>query len=188
MALPNYFPRTNHARHASLRRDMQGKAGQVSEKRLLPTISCKSHDCSYNCTASRIETINKHQFMVSHVAAWKKSADVQAASAEVGKATDHTVTTYDYYEDKGILESYDKFHFGAGLLAQECFPVAIAQVCLAAAKKVGVSFDSAMDAGGGPGRSAFEFVKEFKHVESYDYSHGFIESLNKHKSDFLNDD
>lgn len=45
-----------------------------------------------------------------------------------------------------------------------------------------------MDAGGGPGRSAFEFVKRFNHVESYDYSHGFIESLNKHKSEFLNED
>ena len=37
------------------------------------------------------ETINKHQFTVSNVTVWKKSADFQAASAEVGKATDHTV-------------------------------------------------------------------------------------------------
>ena len=74
------------------------------------------------------------------------------------------------------------------MLAQECFPVAIAQVCLDAVEKVGVSPEAAIDAGGGPGRSAFEFIKKFKHVESYDYSHGFIESLNKHKSEFLNED
>lgn len=37
------------------------------------------------------ETINKHQFTVSNVSVWNKSADFQAASAEVGKATDHTV-------------------------------------------------------------------------------------------------
>ena len=105
------------------------------------------------------ETINKHEFMVSNVSAWRKSGDVSGGSKEVGKEADYNVHQDDLYKDKGVLEAYDKFHFGPGLLAQECFPVAIAQVCIAACKKVGVTFDAAIDAGGGPGRSAFEFVK-----------------------------
>jgi ubiquinone/menaquinone biosynthesis C-methylase UbiE len=54
-------------------------------------------------------------------------------------------------------------------------------VCNNMAKEVGISTDTAIDAGAGPGRSSFVMAELFKHVETFDYSHGFIDMLHKKK-------
>ena len=40
----------------------------------------------------------------------------------------YSTTTEKYYEDKGILTSYDQFHFGEGLLGVKNFPQRMAEV------------------------------------------------------------
>ena len=40
----------------------------------------------------------------------------------------YSTTTAQYYEDKGILSSYDSFHFGPGLLGVQNFPQRMAEV------------------------------------------------------------
>ena len=42
-----------------------------------------------------------------------------------------------------------------------------------------------MDAGAGPGRSSFVLAEVFKHVETFDYSYGFIDMLHKKKPEML---
>ena len=72
---------------------------------------------------------------MSNISAWVKNDKIVTeakvvAEQTVGAVTNHSVATYDYYEDASILESYDKFHFGPGLLAHENFLVAMGKVCL----------------------------------------------------------
>ena len=106
-----------------------------------------------------------------------------------------STTTAQYYEDKSILNSYDRFHFGPGLLGVKNFPQRMAevpfirrriliygnnltsQVCVSACRRFGVSFDAAMDAGCGPGGTALQLCQDFKHVEAYDYSQGFVDMM-----------
>ena len=40
----------------------------------------------------------------------------------------YSTTTAQYYEDKSILTSYDRFHFGPGLLGVKNFPQRMAEV------------------------------------------------------------
>ena len=105
----------------------------------------------------------------------------------------YSTTTAQYYEDKSILTSYDRFHFGPGLLGVENFPQRMAEVaftrrriflatitskvCVSACRRFGVSFDAAMDAGCGPGGTALQLCQDFKHVEAYDYSQGFVDMM-----------
>ena len=42
----------------------------------------------------------------------------------------YSTTTAQYYEDKSILTSYDRFHFGPGLLGVKNFPQRMAEVAV----------------------------------------------------------
>ena len=48
---------------------------------------------------------------------------------------------------------------------------------MSACRRFGVSFDAAMDAGCGPGGTALQLCQDFKHVEAYDYSQGFVDMM-----------
>ena len=48
---------------------------------------------------------------------------------------------------------------------------------MSACRRFGVSFDAAMDAGCGPGGTALQLCLDFKHVEAYDYSQGFVDMM-----------
>merc|ERR1719367_1060203 len=104
---------------------------------------------------------------------------------EEGATTNHNVKTDSYYEDNSILKSYEKFHFGNGEIGVKNFPLAIAEFCIEMAKKYECNLNAAMEAGCGPGRTAFELCKMFKKVEAFDYSQNFIDSLQNHKAQFL---
>ena len=80
------------------------------------------------------------------------------------QAGETPMTTADYYEDNDILASYDRFHFGSGLLGVANFPYKMAEVCVEACKKYGAIMDKAMDAGCGPGGTALELCKSFNLV------------------------
>merc|ERR1712179_236487 len=99
--------------------------------------------------------------------------------------TNHSISTHTYYEDTSILESYEKFHFGKGENGVKNFPLAIAEFCIQMAEKFGCKFEAAMEAGCGPGRTAFELCKTFETVEAFDYSQNFIDSLHRHVSQYL---
>ena len=51
------------------------------------------------------------------------------------------------------------------------------KVCVSACRRFGVSFDAAMDAGCGPGGTALQLCDDFKLVEAYDYSQGFVDMM-----------
>ena len=51
------------------------------------------------------------------------------------------------------------------------------KVCVSACRRFGVSFDAAMDAGCGPGGTALQLCEDFKIVEAYDYSQGFVDMM-----------
>ena len=61
------------------------------------------------------------------------------------------------------MDSYERFHFGPGLLGSQNFAEAVGAFCLRMCEKYGTfinekNFDlCALDAGCGPGRSAFKF-------------------------------
>ena len=91
------------------------------------------------------ETRNKHQYAISHFSAWRKKEDAEGiqltAEEEVifkyylqlsfsfqERLIHYSTTTAQYYEDKSILTSYDRFHFGPGLLGVKNFPQRMAEV------------------------------------------------------------
>merc|ERR1711978_839114 len=126
------------------------------------------------------ETRNKHQYAISYFSAWRKKQDaenIQLTWEEEERLIHYSTTTAQYYEDKSILTSYDRFHFGPGLLGVKNFPQRMAEVCVSACRRFGVSFDAAMDAGCGPGGTAIQLCQDFKHVEAYDYSQGFVDMM-----------
>ena len=51
------------------------------------------------------------------------------------------------------------------------------QVCVSACRRFRVSFDAAMDARCGPGGTALQLCDDFKLVEAYDYSQGFVDMM-----------
>ena len=87
------------------------------------------------------QTRNKHQYAISYFSAWTKDLDESQDSNDGSSKNEdfkETVqTTADYYEDQSILESYDRFHFGEGLLSVKNFPLRMAEVCIEACKKYG---------------------------------------------------
>merc|ERR1712032_1777605 len=126
------------------------------------------------------ETRNKHQYAISHFSAWRKKEDaerIQLTAEEEERLIHYSTTTAQYYEDKSILISYDRFHFGPGLLGVKNFPQRMAEVCVSACRRFGVSFEAAMDAGCGPGGTALQLCEDFKLVEAYDYSQGFVDMM-----------
>jgi SAM-dependent methyltransferase len=133
------------------------------------------------------ETANKHQYAISHVSCWRKVGAVSVKkTGELKGATNHSVATTTYYEDQSILDSYEKFHFGALHNGVPNFPEAVGKFCLEMAEKFGNGkYRAAMDAGSGPGRTAFELCRKFAKVEAFDYSSNFVDSLKRHQNQFL---
>jgi len=133
------------------------------------------------------ETRNKHQYAISNFSVWRKKSDAEIDEAELLSASDQNAarkpeTTEQYYEDQDILTSYDQFHFGEGLLGIKNFPQKMAEVCIEACKKFKTNFDTALDAGCGPGRTAMELCKVFEKVEAYDYSQSFVDMMQENKT------
>ena len=114
------------------------------------------------------ETRNKHQYAISNFSVWRKKLGGENIenddSITLTPDGETPMTTADYYEDNDILASYDKFHFGSGLLGVANFPYKMAEVCVEACKKYGANLDKAMDAGCGPGGTALELCKSFNLV------------------------
>jgi len=131
------------------------------------------------------ETRNKHQYAISNFSIWRKKMDHEVDETELLEESqaNHSrpETTAQYYEDHDILASYDRFHFGEGLLGVKNFPQKMAEVCIEACRKFKVKFDSALDAGCGPGGTALDLCREFAKVEAYDYSQSFVDMMNEHK-------
>ena len=77
----------------------------------------------------------------SYFSVWRKRQTVAVTAATAcGLGGPAPQTAVDYYEDRGILSSYDIFHFGEGLLGVKNFPLAIAEVCLAACQRYSLHF------------------------------------------------
>ena len=132
------------------------------------------------------ETRNKHQYAISNFSVWRKKLGGENIenddSITLTQDGETPMTTADYYEDNSILASYDKFHFGSGLLGVTNFPYKMAEVCVEACKRYGANLEKAMDAGCGPGGTALELCKSFtlvcllKHF-TFHYSNIFNFSL-----------
>ena len=70
------------------------------------------------------ETVNKHQYAMSFLSAWRKRAVDSAEEERRDTEKDNKPRdAVEYYEDKNILNSYDLFHFGEGLLSVKNFPL-----------------------------------------------------------------
>ena len=110
------------------------------------------------------ETRNKHQYAMSYFSVWKMKAPVKGRESVQNNEEKSPETTEDYYEDQGILASYDIFHFGEGLLSVKNFPLRMSEVCVEACKKYKTNFSLALDAGCGPGRTAMELCGAFEQV------------------------
>jgi len=126
------------------------------------------------------ETRNKHQYAISHFSAWRKkgiSESVEITAEQEELLVHYSTTTEKYYEDKGILTSYDQFHFGEGLLGVKNFPQRMAEVCISLCREFQTPLAAALDAGCGPGGTALDLCKEFTKVEAYDYSQGFVDMM-----------
>ncbi|CAD7946966.1 unnamed protein product [Amoebophrya sp. A120] len=115
-------------------------------------------------------------------------------AAAVGQQVNHNQQTTVYYQDDSILASYYEFHFGKVLpLRVPNFPAATSSFCLEMCEKYGSKLNLAMDAGCGPGRSAFELLagtrgggnsgtNGFAKVEAFDYAEGFVDMLKQEQA------
>ena len=113
------------------------------------------------------ETVNKHQYAMSFLSAWRKRAVDNAEEERRDTEKDNKPRdAVEYYEDKNILNSYDIFHFGEGLLSVKNFPLRMSEVCLEFCRKFNTRFDLALDAGSGPGRTAIELCAHFNQVRN----------------------
>ena len=114
------------------------------------------------------ETRNKHQFTISYLSVWRKNPAGPGSGSDVTstKSDSKAKDAVEYYECSGILNSYDIFHFGEGLLSVKNFPLRMSEVCVEACKKYATNLNTALDAGSGPGRTAMELSKVFKQVKS----------------------
>jgi hypothetical protein len=92
------------------------------------------------------QTRNKCQYAISHLSVWRKLASqnqsVQLYDVPVEASGEATQSTADYYEDDSILSSYDRFHFGAGFLSVENFPLRMSEICLEACKRFGIGCEA----------------------------------------------
>ena len=116
------------------------------------------------------ETRNKHQYGISYLSAWRKSAEPSQSAIgdfNVIPSSSDVSNTTDYYEDVNILKSYDAFHFGDGLLSVKNFPLRMGEVIIEMCDKYRCNFGSALDAGCGPGRTAMELCTRFSQVRQH---------------------
>ena len=115
------------------------------------------------------ETRNKHQYAVSNFSVWRKkdtnedieNDDTFTKLVEVDAPT----MGNDFEKDAQLLNSYDKFHFGTGLLGVANFPKRMAEVCIEACKRYGAKLECALDAGCGPGGTALDLCSAFNMVK-----------------------
>ena len=112
------------------------------------------------------ETRNKHQYAISYFSAWRKKPAERLEGGGEAETEARPRDAVEYYEDQNILNSYDIFHFGEGLLSVKNFPLRMSEVCVEACRKFNTNFDLALDAGSGPGRTAIELCAHFKQVRS----------------------
>ena len=130
--------------------------------RYFDRVPCVNNEASYPHIYK--ETRNKHQFAISYFSVWRKKVDQTGSMSAASAAGDDFKDAVEYYENDKILNSYDMFHFGEGLLSVKNFPLRMAEVCLEACEKYSAKLNLALDAGAGPGRTALELCKKFKQV------------------------
>ena len=130
--------------------------------RYFDRVPCVDNEASYPHIYK--ETRNKHQFAISYFSVWRKKTDQTKALCATSEAGDDVRDAVEYYENDKILNSYDLFHFGEGLLSVKNFPLRMAEVCLEACDKYKARLELALDAGAGPGRTAMELCNKFKQV------------------------
>ena len=130
--------------------------------RYFDRVPCVNNEASYPHIYK--ETRNKHQFAISYFSVWRKKTDQTGSMSAASAAGDEFKDAVEYYENDKILNSYDMFHFGEGLLSVKNFPLRMAEVCLEACEKYSAKLNLALDAGAGPGRTALELCKKFKQV------------------------
>ena len=88
------------------------------------------------------QTRNKCEYAISNLSVWRKqnrelNNKLYDTPAEI--ADDSKQTTADYYEDESILTSYDRFHFGDGLLSVKNFPLRMAEICIQACNRFNIN-------------------------------------------------
>ena len=119
--------------------------------RYFDRVPCVDNEASYPHIYK--ETRNKHQFAISYFSVWRKKTDQTKALCATSEAGDDVRDAVEYYENDKILNSYDLFHFGEGLLSVKNFPLRMAEVCLEACDKYKARLELALDVGAGPGRT-----------------------------------
>jgi SAM-dependent methyltransferase len=88
------------------------------------------------------QTRNKCQYAISNLSVWRKllmEKDMKLYDTPVEDLQEVAQSTADYYEDENILDSYDQFHFGEGLLSVKNFPLRMAEICISAAKRFNIN-------------------------------------------------
>ena len=117
------------------------------------------------------ETSNKHEYTVSTYSVWRKKIDVGGIDEDDLITTSELDSAEEEYDEKEYLE---KFHFGPGALGVSNYPVRVADLCVEVCRRFGVSLDSALDAGCGPGAAALHLCQAFKQVLSlFSHNHKF---------------
>lgn len=97
------------------------------------------------------ETRRKHRFSVSECMVFERTTEVIDIAAD--GAANSGVSITPQYEQAGVLEAYERFHFKfKDIYGIKNFPQACAEVCLEACARLNVSTALAMDCGCGPGR------------------------------------
>ena len=93
------------------------------------------------------QTRNKCQYAISNFSVWRKQDSAEKSNKKLYDVpsevpVEAAQSTADYYKDECILTSYDRFHFGEGLLSIRNFPLRMAELCLDACRRFNVNFES----------------------------------------------
>mmetsp|Transcript_50567 Transcript_50567/g.110681 ORF Transcript_50567/g.110681 Transcript_50567/m.110681 type:complete len:1056 (+) Transcript_50567:88-3255(+) len=124
------------------------------------------------------ETIRKYAYGVQHLTTWRRRAAPAEAAASTAAAATSTAEFsggQEIYDDNTVLRAYLDFHFGSeDHLGVPNFPRQCAEMCVAAALKLGAPMGSAAEVGCGPGRAAFELAKGYGRVHGVDLSSAFV--------------
>ena len=117
-------------------------------KHILKALKHNFEKIDHKCVTSKRfahiyrQTRNKCQYAISNLSVWRKlllEKEVKLYDTPTEELEEGPQTTADYYEDENILDSYDQFHFGEGLLSVKNFPLTMAEICIAAAKKFNIN-------------------------------------------------
>ena len=112
---------------------------------------CNDYDGVANTIVHIIrETRRKHRFAVSECFVFERTAEL---IAQVRSTEDKEISFVPQYEQTGVLEAYERFHYKfEAIYGIPNFPAACAAKCLQACSRHNVALRLAMDAGCGPGR------------------------------------